>query len=79
MATAPSPRADPGQSPSPPTPDDLRAWRKARGLTQEQLARRLGVSRLAVQSWEGARRPIPPMLRPALNGLDAAAPPNPTP
>jgi transcriptional regulator with XRE-family HTH domain len=38
------------------TPNDLRAWRKARGLTQGGAANQLGVSRLTWQSWELGRR-----------------------
>lgn len=40
-------------------PDDFRKIRKAAGLTQGKLAERLGVSRLTVCNWEGAKFRIP--------------------
>ena len=37
---------------------DLREWRRAAGLTQEELAARVGVSRMTVVAWErGANEP----------------------
>lgn len=41
------------------TPARLRAWREARGWTQQQAAEWYGSSREAWQSWELGRRPIP--------------------
>ena len=40
-------------------PDELIAWREGNGLTQTQLAERLGLSVWAVRQWEQARRPMP--------------------
>ena len=34
------------------TPDDLRAWRQAMGLSQRAAAAALGVSSVAVERWE---------------------------
>ncbi len=36
------------------TGNDLKSWREKVGLTQQQFADRLGVSRVTVQNWEGA-------------------------
>src|SRR5690554_4124462 len=41
------------------TPDDLRAWRGRLGLRQPGGARRLGVSRRALQNYEAGARAIP--------------------
>jgi DNA-binding XRE family transcriptional regulator len=41
------------------TPDWLKHMRKAVGLSQETLARLLGVKRVTVTNWELGRRPIP--------------------
>jgi hypothetical protein len=38
---------------------DFRAWRERVGLTQQQIADRLGVTRTTIQNWEGAVTPIP--------------------
>ena len=51
------------------TPERLREWRGTHKLTQEQLARVLGVTGQAVRNWEASRRPIPPWLRLALVGV----------
>ncbi len=48
----------------------LREWRRERGLTQEQLARVLGVSRVCVAYWETGKREIPAIMPWALLGLD---------
>lgn len=46
------------------TPAELRRIRKALGLTQEQLAKQLGVGQNAVARWEiGARRISEPIAR----------------
>lgn len=44
------------------TPEQLREWRKARGLTQQQLADLAGVTTRAVIHWEQGTRPIPKLL-----------------
>lgn len=40
------------------TPDEIRSLRHAAGLTQQALAARMGVQRLAVARWEAATRRI---------------------
>ena len=52
------------------TKEELRAWRKAKGLTQGQLAAYLGVKWLAISRWERGERRIPPMLHLALKALE---------
>ena len=39
-------------------PDEFRTTRKASGLTQGELAERMGVTLRAVQHWEGGAKPI---------------------
>jgi len=59
----------------------IRAWRHAHGLTQEQLAKHLGVVWLTVQRWETGKRDAPSFLWLALDRLDqllAERPPAPT-
>ena len=56
------------------TADELRAWRAAHGISQEQLARLLGVTSTAVRRWEmpeesAHRRAIPPYLERALRDI----------
>lgn len=41
------------------SPDEFRKIRKAAGLTQGEMAKRLGVSRLTICNWEGAKFRIP--------------------
>jgi DNA-binding XRE family transcriptional regulator len=50
--------------------DELRQRRKALGMTQEQLARVLGVSRQSVFMWESGRTAIPALLELALRYLE---------
>jgi transcriptional regulator with XRE-family HTH domain len=42
--------------------EEFRAWRHRVGLTQQEAADRLGVSRTAVQNWEGGVTPIPAVV-----------------
>jgi len=49
---------------------DLRAWRKAQGLTQGALAAKLGVFWITVQRWESGARAVPPFLHLALKYLE---------
>jgi transcriptional regulator with XRE-family HTH domain len=49
--------------------EELRAWRKEQGLTQQALAEALGVKKLAVSRWERGERGIPALLSLALKGL----------
>ena len=44
------------------TPRALKAWRLRLDLSQEGLARWLGVSRCTVNRWEGGLAPIPKMV-----------------
>ena len=44
------------------TPRALKAWRLRLDLSQDGLARWLGVSRSTVNRWEGGLAPIPHML-----------------
>lgn len=43
------------------TPDRIRALRERAGLTQDELAAKLGVNRSAVCRWERGRRRRPPV------------------
>jgi transcriptional regulator with XRE-family HTH domain len=54
--------------------EELKAWRRERGITQQELCTRLGVTVLAVKRWEGAKRRIPPFLHLALQAIDATLP-----
>jgi DNA-binding XRE family transcriptional regulator len=44
------------------TPRKLKAWRQRLDLSQDGLARWLGVSRSTVNRWEGGLAPIPQMV-----------------
>lgn len=48
------------------TPTELRTLRTAAGLTQAQLAARLGVSRVSIAYWETDKRPITPLAEIAI-------------
>jgi len=52
------------------TGKELQEWRRKWGLTQEALARRLGVIRLTVARWETGTRAIPSFLPLALEALE---------
>ncbi len=52
------------------TGQELKEWRRMRGLTQEDLARRLGVIRLTVARWETGSRSVPSFLSLALEALE---------
>jgi transcriptional regulator with XRE-family HTH domain len=52
------------------TGQELREWRRKWGLTQEELARHLGVIGLTVARWETKARTIPSFLPLALRGLE---------
>lgn len=53
------------------TSDELRERRKALNLTQEQLARRLGMTLNSVSRWEGGKVSIPALLDLALKQLES--------
>ncbi len=40
------------------TPQELQELRRAAGVSQDGLARKLGMSRNQVQRWEGGKNPI---------------------
>lgn len=50
--------------------DDLKVWRKRRGLTQARLAELLGTYQVTVARWEGGTRKIPFLLPLALEALE---------
>ncbi len=52
------------------TGQELKEWRRKWGLTQEGLARRLGVIRLTVARWETGTRAIPSFLPLTLEALE---------
>ena len=54
-----------------PTPDEIRAFRKANGLSQRALAIKLGCSRRAIEEWEAGRRAPLALLRLALEQIAA--------
>lgn len=61
------------------TPEEVKAWREARGLTIEQVATRLPCGARTWAHWEAGTRTPPSFLRRALRDLDtelalAAAP-----
>jgi hypothetical protein len=47
------------------TPVEFRAWREGFGLTQGDLAKRLGVTRNTIQNWENGTTALPSMLKDA--------------
>ena len=57
------------------TPDQLKSWRLRLGLTQEQAAEALGVTRSGVQHWEYGRREIPRYIELACKAVEADSPP----
>jgi DNA-binding transcriptional regulator YiaG len=50
---------------------EIKAFRRATGMTQAQLASALGASVGAVEAWEGGSRKAHPMLRLALAAINA--------
>lgn len=51
--------------------NDVKAWREAHGMTQEELAQLLGVRAISVSRWErSAQRPPGHLLELALEALD---------
>jgi transcriptional regulator with XRE-family HTH domain len=64
------------------TPAELRALRERLGLTQAQLAGRLGTMQGRVSDWENERRPVPVQVAAHLRTLVElieCLDPNPTP
>ena len=54
-------------------PQDMQAWRKRMGWTQEQAGARLGVNRGTVNRYENGKRAIPDMARALCQALGALA------
>lgn len=50
--------------------DDFIEWRRVRGLSQEEAASALGLSRRTVLAYESGERPIPKTVRLACRGYD---------
>jgi transcriptional regulator with XRE-family HTH domain len=53
----------------PMSPEELVAARKALGLSQEELGRRLGKSKQTINAWENDRAPIDTMVGLAISAL----------
>lgn len=51
------------------TSDELKAKRKALGLTQAQLAEQFGLHRVTIANWERGSQPIPEVVAIALTAL----------
>lgn len=51
------------------------AWRKRVGLTQQQLADKLGVNLSAVKKWEGGVRKLPPYIGLVMAAIEAGLEP----
>ncbi len=51
------------------------AWRKRVGLTQQQLADKLGVNLSAVKKWEGGARKLPPYIGLVMAAIEAGLAP----
>ena len=56
------------------TPNELLSRRRALGLSQAELATRLGVATNTVARWERGERAIPPYLQLALQVIEIATP-----
>jgi transcriptional regulator with XRE-family HTH domain len=52
------------------TGKELQAWRRKKGLTQEELAKCLGVIRITITRWETGVRAVPSFLPLALEALE---------
>jgi DNA-binding XRE family transcriptional regulator len=66
---------EPSMSITPPTPDEIRAFRKEVMTSQAGLGEHLGASKRTVEDWEAGRREPPAMLRLALAALKAGLAP----
>lgn len=53
------------------TPADLQAWRAHNDISQDALAKALGVHPMTISKWERGTTKIPPLLQWALYGLMA--------
>ncbi len=51
-------------------PSELAKWRQKQGLTQKELAEKLGVAENTVFRWEKAMRAIPPFLHLTLECME---------
>lgn len=50
-------------------PQELMAWRKKHGLTQDKLASLLGITKPCISQWESGKRKIPTFLHITLKCL----------
>ena len=50
-------------------PHELKAWRAQIGVSQERLARELGIATRTLQYWEAGQSRISPLLPIALRGI----------
>ena len=57
-------------TPEPLTAQEFKAWRERLGLSQEGVARELGVTSTAVWRWEHGQREIAPMVRRAMRDVE---------
>lgn len=55
--------------PPPMTPDELRDLQRRFGMTNDQLARAIGVSESTVVKWRGGQHPIPSPAALAIRSL----------
>ncbi|MGI8839713.1 MAG: helix-turn-helix domain-containing protein [Caulobacteraceae bacterium] len=56
--------------PAAPTPEELRAFRARRNLSQRAMGEVLGVAKRTVEDWESGRNRPPPYLALALDLID---------
>ena len=57
------------------TAAQLRKWRAALSLSQEEAASRLGCSRRSLQHWEAGKFPIPGYIAMAVSAVSMNLPP----
>ncbi len=52
------------------TGNDLKAWRQARTLTQDEAARTIGISRRSVQTYEDSDKRLPLVVIQSMRWVD---------
>jgi DNA-binding XRE family transcriptional regulator len=50
--------------------EEIKSWRQSWGLTQDKMARLLGVHRVTIAKWEAGDRGIPPFMHLALKQIE---------
>lgn len=60
---------------TPPTGDEIKAFRQATGLSQADLAQAIGGSKRGIEDWESGRRTPPAMLRLAMGAINEGVKP----